>query len=104
VNVSVLTTLLAPTDFGGNMRGLIIEAVNLDPTNPVTLTLTPVPDLTHPDTDCSQSVIVRPGLGGSIEVQPKILRQRFELTAETNGPGFPVVSIQWQLSLYTAQE
>lgn len=100
--VSTLTVLLDPTDFAGELVGLLLEVVNLDPTNPVTVKLEPIPDLVHPDPVKTSTLTIAPGTSGSTELQPMILRQAFTITAQTAGPSYPVVEVQWQLTAYVS--
>jgi hypothetical protein len=104
IAVSVVTPLMAPTDFQGNLRDLCVNVVNLDPTNPVTVTVTPIPDGVHPDPGKATSFTVAPGKAGSSELGPGyLLRQVFEVTAQTTGPGFPVVNVLVQVIVFRRQ-
>ena len=104
VSVSVNTPLLAPQDFQGNLRDLCVNVVNLDATNPVTVTVTPIPDGVHPDPGKSTSFSVAPGKAGSSELGPGyLLRQVFEVTAQTASPAFPTVSILVQVIIFRRQ-
>ena len=100
IAVSTLETILEPTDFDGQLVGLLLEVVNLDETNTLTVKLEPIPDLLHPDPGKTATLSIAAGTSGSIELQPMILRQVFTITAQTASPSYPTVMMQWQLTAY----
>lgn len=103
IAVSVLSPILGPRNFGGLLRGLLLEIQNLDSTNSVTVNLVPIPGGTNPDSAKTTSITVAAGKSGSIELEPWILRQQWEVTAQTAGPSYPTVEVLLQLSLYIKQ-
>ncbi len=103
MSVSVPAPLVVPTNFFGNLRGLCLEVINLDPTNSVTVQLVPIPDGVSPDPAKQVSFTVGPKQSGSTELNPYVLRQMFEVTANTQAPGYPTVMVQIQLLAYLRQ-
>ena len=104
ISVSTTTPLMAPTDFQGNLRDMCVNVVNLDPTNSVTVTVTPIPDSTHPDPGKATTFTVAPGKAGSTQLGPGyLLRQVFEVTAQTASPGFPTVQVLLQVLAFVRQ-
>ena len=95
-NVSTLTTLLVFSDIK-DFSGLGIHLRNLDVTNDVTLIVDTSLGGAVPNTGRRQTTVIGPGEEGSIEIPPPMWARYLRIAAESESPGFPVVSVEWAL-------
>lgn len=95
-NVSTLTVLLDWFDVSG--FGLVIATIqNLDGANNVTLIVDVSRGGSSKNTGRQQTALVAAGDEGDIEVSIPNPRKYIRVSAQTDSPGFPTVSVKWAL-------
>ena len=95
-SVSTLTVLEAFTNRGSKYRGLLYTLINLDGSNTVDLILETSQDGTRPDSRIKWQETAAAGEQVSVEIDAT-MRFYWRLSAQTASPGFPTVSVKWEI-------
>lgn len=100
VSVSTTTLLLPWQKTGTGPRTMLFYVINLDPTNQVTVTVDTSELPPYPDDDKATPLVIAPLRQGSAEVGPFAMRAWFRVTAVTDGPSYPTVSVRWGVNIW----
>jgi hypothetical protein len=95
-NVSTLTTLLPFTDVS-DYNSVSAHLINLDATNEVTLIFDTSVGGGRPNLSKRYTATAGPGEECSIDTAMPMWAKYVRLSAQTTGPGYPTVQVQWTL-------
>lgn len=94
-DVSTLTVLKAFTNLGSYYHTLLFVVQNTDAVNTVTFTVETSEDGEYPDQHVLWTISCCAQKQASLEVGPGLLRRYWRISANSQGPDYPTVSVKW---------
>lgn len=96
VPVSTVAPLLPFTAFT-RYQLLLVSVQNVDPTNPVQVTIETSEDGESVDTQLVYQYTIQPGQQCSLQIGPDQIRSFYAISAQTAGPSFPTAQVTWKV-------
>jgi hypothetical protein len=98
--VSTLTVLFPFTNLRAvspplSAAGYVLAIINLDPTNSIIVNFETSEDGVHADENSTYTYTVGPGSQAKLGLAEPFPETYFAITANSQGPSYPTVAVQW---------